>query len=711
METVVDKKTATPEKLFGEFAPATYEQWKAAAEATLKGAPFDKKLCTMTPEGIVLQPIYNAADTSALSAAAELPGAGTTLRGTRASGYLKEGWQVAQELAYGTPQEFNEALNEDLMRGQTALNVVLDIASQKGIDPDSAQVGEVGACGLSVSSVSDLEVAFKDVVWSALPIYWQAGVSGVPLMAIWGAYLKKNRIQGKSLRGSYDLDPLTTWLRAGTLPITIDKALDELASALSWSQKNTPHMAVVGVQANTFADAGANAVQELADTLAATVEYVRQMQKRGIKPQTTLERVRWTFAVGPQYFTEVAKFRAARLLWASLLSGYRLSPSKIALRLHARTGQYHKTTYDAHNNILRGSMEAFAAVVGGVESLTVAAYDEVIGLPDAHSRRIARNSQIILREECGLDRLVDPAGGSYYVESLTAQLAAKAWEKFQCIEKAGGFVQAITTGETQKFIAATAAERAKRFGQRRDVLVGTNMYASVGEKPKSGQSVDFNAIYHARHTAVVAQRALVEPKKLAKACAKLETVGTKPSAKVVELAIEAASAGATIGVISKYLRVGIPASEDITPLPYTRLSAPYEALRALARHKAPKIFLATMGALRDHKVRADYIRGFVEAGGIEAIYPTGFADAAAAAQAAAQSGAKIAVICSTDELYPTLGPQVVSAIKSAAPHMQVYLAGQPATEHEAAYKAAGLDSYISARSPHLETLQKIVAMY
>ncbi len=596
--------------LFEDFEKTGYEAWRAAAEETLAGAPFEKKLCTQTPEGILLQPIYNAADAEKCGAGAELPGWGNFARGATAAPYLAEGWQIAQEIFATSPSEWNKLALEALNHGQTALLM---------------------AAG-GFKAEANFDAAFRDIVLSAVPLYWKClpVAEAQDFIGRLAAYAARVGVDAATLKGGFELDAVAEELRGGTAC-----SFAELAEIF---KANTfPQMAVMGISAVGIADAGGTAVQELSYALGATVEMLRQLEAEGVPPQTVLARTRWCFSVGQNYFIEVAKFRAARVLWANLLEAYGLK--NIPPRLHARTGRMNKTLYDPHVNILRASMEAFAAVVGGVESLSVEPFDRLFRTPEVLSQRLARNAQVILREECELDKIVDPAGGAYFIETLTTQLGEASWKLFQEGEKQGGILAQVRSGALQKEIAAAAAERAKRFGQRRDVLVGTNLYAVVDEKPIGEVSL--------------------------------------------------AKAGAAV----------------------FRLSAPYEELRASAATVKPKVFLCTMGPLREHKARADFVQAFLEAGGINVIYPKGFETSAEAARAAAESGAKVAVICSTDELYPALVPEAAKALKTASPQMQVYLAGQPAAEYEPAYRAAGMDDFISIRSNHLETLKKIITLY
>lgn len=704
-------ETSPRDRLLTDFTPATYEQWRALTEEQLKGAPFEKKLVTRTLEGIDVQPLYRAADTEGLAHLGEAPGSGHYVRGTSAGGYRTHPWAIAQEVPYGTPARFNAAVRHDLMRGQSALNVLLDIATHNGQDPDAAETGEVCACGLSLATLDDCAAAFEGIYLDMIPVYIQSGVSGVGVLSLLAAYQTREKKPLTQLSGGLGYDPLGVLARAGTLPVSLEAAYNEMAALTEWCAANTPAFRPVMVNAETYREGGAHGVQELAYALATGVDYLRAMLARGLSIEEAAKSIRFTFALGPQFFLEVAKLRAARMLWSRVVEAFGGSDEARKMRVHGRTLLYNKTLTDPYVNMLRTTTEAFSGVVGGVESLHSGAFDEILREPSEFSRRIARNTQIVLQEECELGATVDPAGGSFLVEKLTDEVAQESWSLFQQIEKDGGMATALQKGSVQKAVGATAAERAKRFGQRRDVLVGTNQYANAKEEAPKMEMPDYAALHHTRSRELASYRISGEREGDEKVLDCLARVQQSAGAARIDAAVEAASAGGTLGEITRALRASAPGEPaKASALCIHRLSQPYEQLRgasaafALSTGKPPQVFLCNMGPLRQHKLRADFTRGFLEPGGFEVVYPQGFQSAQDAAEAALGSGARVAVICSTDDTYPEDVPAVCQAIKAKDPDMYLMMAGFPG-DKEAEYKQAGLDDYLFIKSDNYKVLE------
>jgi methylmalonyl-CoA mutase len=469
---------------------------------------------------------------------------------------------------------------------------------------------------------------------------------------------------------------------------------------------------MLGLDGGIYAHAGAAAVQQLGYLAAATVEYIRELSKRGVKPKEVFASLHWNLQVGPEFFMELAKLRASRVVWSNLVAAYGLKPKDFPPRIAARTGFIDKTIFDAHNNILRNSTEAFAAILGGAEAINIGAFDEVYRTPDAFSRRIAENVHLILREEMGLDRLIDPAGGAYAIESLTAELANKSWEKLQCIEKAGGFRKAITEGELQKSVAEVSAERAKRFSARRSVLIGTNRYAVAKEEIPSALTQDWESLHKSR-AEEIAQLHKSQTRECASSLEGLTKTASdnRSSGKVVDSAIKAAAEGATLGEITKALREDtLTGKVQITPLRCGRLALPYERVRGLARKFGAKVTLICFGKLGQYKVRADWIREFCEAGGIEV--DAAVIDSSDKVGAMlSEHPARATVICCDDETYPAIVPALAQAVKATQAAPQLYLAGAIPSELEAQWKSARLDGSISVKSNHLQTVEEIINLY
>ncbi len=693
--------TETNQDLLKDFKQATYEEWRAAAEALLKGAPFEKRMLTKTPEGIVLQPIYRKEDVEKLATSTNAPGEGNFARGAEASGYLGNAWEIAQEQPYGDPQIFNEALLKDLDAGQSAVNALLDSASQLGIDPDQADDAQVGECGLSLATLDDLKVAFSGVKADYLPVYFQSGCAGLSTQALFNAWLKAEGLDVAKVKGGLNMDPYGVLATRGKLPASLDALLDELAILVKYNAKNAPDFAAAGISGIPYHGAGASATEELASVLSTGVAYLRAMDARGISVDEAASQVRFTLSIGGNFFMEIAKFKVARMLWAKVVKELGGGPEACRMTIHARTGMANKTQLDPYVNMLRTTTEAFSAVVGGASSICVGCFDETVRLPDAFARRIARNLQIILQEECELTHVIDPAGGSWYIDSLTDELAKKVWAAFQELEKQGGIVASLKSGKWQETLAATRANREKSLGQRRASLIGTNQYPNLDEKP-----LPAGIVTTSEFKAKVRKSA--KERREANNCASVrEAYEAVPEEGKLAFLIDAIEGGATIGCITKLFRSDAVEETLEVPLPSWRLAQSYEALRATAaKYKektgsAPQIFLANLGPLKKHKIRADFTRSFFAAGGFECQYGSGIEDIDTGVKEFKKSGARIAVICGTDPDYVEKVPALAAALKNSAPDMKLLLAGYPGDNLEA-FKEAGLDDYIFVKSNNYE---------
>lgn len=665
--------------LFADFTPTTYDEWYETTIQSLKGKPF-ARLIAQTYEGIDVQPIYNAADMVDLPYLETLPGQFPFVRGTKADGYLAKPWLIAQEIAYGSPQQVNEALRHDLAQGQTAVNLIPDRAARQGLDPDQVNQEDVGHRGVSLCTVTDFAVALAGVDLAKTPLFVRSGSGALPLAAL---LLAARRGDLLSLHGCLEADPIGELVHHGTLPLPLDKAFDELTMLVRGLSQVAPHCQAMMIHGYPYAHGGSNAVQELAFVLGTAVAYLRALQERGLDVNSAALSMQFAFSIGGDFFMEIAKLRAARMLWAQVVQAFGGEAEAQKMVLHGRTQRHNKTFTDAYVNMLRVTTEAFAAAVGGVDSLHVAPFAAEVGSPDEFSRRIARNTQVILQEEANLKHLIDPAGGSWYVEWLTDQVAQRAWALFQEVEKQGGLVAALQSGWVQAQVAETAAARVQNLAVRKDILVGTNLYANPDEQPLPRDHTDYESFYRVRCSFVSAVRNVA--------------YGTRIAPTDLNALVLAAENGATLGQITAALRHDHAAQDrpTITAIPWRRVAEPFEQLRAAANAAAerPRIFLITMGSLRQHKARADFARDFFVVGGFEIVYPDGFDEMETAVAAALADGAQAVVICSTDETYPVLVPPLVQSLKAANPDMTILLAGYPKEQVES-HKAAGIDAFI-----------------
>lgn len=667
-----------------EFEPATYDQWRAAAEASLKGAPFDKKLLTRTHEGILVQPLYDRSDLEKSGIPGGWPGVAPFMRGPSP---LPRPPLVAQEIPLGTPTEFNTAALEALMCGQNALAIHLDVASRRGLDPSEAETSEVGVCGLSLACLEDARTAFKDIEPQAVDLLLWAGSSALPLIGLLSAH-------SADWKGAVLGDPLTEYARDGSLPIALDDAFNEMAAAVAWSRSCGSRLRTVGVGANLWGDAGGSAIEELAFGLATAVEYLRELAMRGMSAEDAAGQFVFTYSLGSDILLQIAKIRAARLLWSRILEFCGASP--VAAHIHGRSTLVNKAGLDPYTNMLRATAEGFAGSISGVDSMHVAPFDECLRTPGEFSRRIARNVHAILAEECLFTATADPSGGSWAIESLTAQLAAKAWDQFREVEALGGMTAALREGMPQRKTEEVAKARLGAAASRRDSLIGVNLFPNPAETSLATGDPD----HQARH----AERAAYLEKIRAHTVAKLErSVGAVSSAFAAQ---------ATLGQVSEALPRSAPCEPEITRVPVRRLAEAFEGLRANSARYAkshghlPVVWLANFGPPKQHKARADFSAGFLAVAGFDVHEGPGATGTDEAVEAAAVSKSLATVICSTDESYPEIVPAFVAALRAKRPKMKILLAGYPA-DHIDAFKEAGVDGFIHIRANCLEFLQDL----
>jgi len=697
-----------PEKLLGEFVEPSYGDWRKLVESELKGAVFDKKMYTETYEGIKLHPIYRSEDVSGLPHVNSFPGFAPFVRGSNASGYLTQPWEASQEISVSSPSAFNEAARNSLARGLNALNIVLDQATRNGQDPDWAKAGEVGLGGLSVATLDDLARALDGIDLDTTSLFVRSGASALPFAALLIALANRRKKSPANLRGCIEMDPLGVLAGEGRLPQSLDEAYREMAVLTRWASSSAPSLRTICIHSRAWHEGGGSAVEELAFTLATALEYLREMNRRGLDVDQVAPRMRIAVTVGEQLFTEIAKIRALRMLWSKLISSLGGGESSQRISLHIRTSLWNKTAVDPYNNLLRATVESFAAVIGGCDSLQVGAFDEVVRKPDDFSQRIARNTQLVLQKECQLTSVIDPAGGSWYVESLTAQIAKHAWALFQEVEKLGGMHVAMEKRFPQKTVAATAEKKLGAVSRRRDSIVGVNQYANPKEKPLATPPAADDSFHRRRTQQVASHRTSLDDEANSQVLASLSQIVGLNMDNLIDACVVGVSAGATLGEITRAVRIQDTPAAPIAPVCITRASAGIERLRAaMNRQPSPaQVFLCNMGPLKEYKARADFARGFFAVGGFDVASPAGLATPEAAAEAFAASGARVAVICSIDDKYPTLVPPLVSALRAKRPDAIIVLAGYP-TEQVEAHSKSGVNEFIHVRANALEVLSKI----
>lgn len=683
-----------------DFPVPSYDEWKKLVEADLKGESFEKKLFTPTYEGIILKPIYTYDDLKEIPFLGNYPGSDNFVRGSKASGYHSKSWDIAQEFSDALPEEINRKLRYELQKGLNAIAINLDLPTQMGIDADNSKPGEVGKRGLSISGIRKMQALFDNIDLTLYPIHINAGFSALPFTLLFAAFARELRLSLMNLKGSITSDPYDFLLREGFLPYSLKQIFDEIKFSTQLMIRSNSPIRTIGISGLNYSNAGSSTVQELAFVFATAVEYLEEMLSRGLAIEEVVKRIKFTFGINSFYFIEIAKFRAARILWNNILKAYNVPEESRKIYVHGKTSLYNQSIIDPYVNMLRTTTEAFSAVIGGVDALTTNPFDEIFDIPDDFSRRIARNTQIILKEESHLDQVIDPAAGSFYVETLTAQIAESAWKLFQQLDESGGMYKAIETGFVQDEVNKVAEARKKDYAKRKSVLVGVNMYANPKEELVEIKSPDYETIYKTRVEYIQKYRISGDDQKHKNILEKLQLIADSKSYDLVEAAIEAYIDGAAIGEVASSIRSAGKEELKVKPIKIHRASELFEELRFASQefrkklgHK-PTVFLAAMGPLKQYKARADFSRGFFEVGGFEVIYPSkGFKTPDEAVAAAINSSAEIITICSTDETYPGLVPAIVKGIKEKSSDSIVVLAGYP-KDHIEQFKQSGVDEFI-----------------
>lgn len=706
-----------------DFPLPDLESWRAEAVAVLKGASFEKKLLTPLAEGITLQPLYTPADSAGLAGIDSHPGEAPFVRGAKTLGHRLDPWEIVQELPYASPGEFNRALRHDLAHGQTAAVLVFDTAGRRGLDPDTAPSREVGLGGTSIATLGDLDSALSAIDLEQVPVFLHAGAAALPAAALLAALLRRRGQDMTRLRGSIGTDPAGEAL-AATAPFDLERLHDNLAILTAWAGEQAPQVKTLTAWGARWHDAGANAAEELAWTLASAVQTLRAMEARGIPPARAAKHFLLGFGVGSRFLVEIAKLRAARMLWARVTEACGCPEAAGSVFLLARTATSNLSAIDPHTNILRATTEGLSAVLGGCDGLTVLPYDRPLGPPSERARRLARNTQLILREESRFDRVIDAAGGAWALESLTSDLAERAWGLFRAVESEGGLFRLLESGRPQAQVAKAAEERRRSIASRREILVGVNQYPNPGETAPAPQLPELEATVAERITTLQRHRedaqhagaresldrvtALAVPARSDAAARPVIEAGS--GVTIVEAAMAAALQGATLGGIAAALHKNSGTNLVAFPsLSVRRLSADFEELRIKVRdlraagkaggQTGPDVFLANLGPHAAYMPRLDFARSFFALAGFRVEGDAQFDSPDLAAEAAARCGAPIACIVSTDERYPDAVPALAAALKRARPGVQVLLAGLPAEKEKLdAWRLAGVDEFIHLRA-------------
>ena len=527
--------------------------WRARAEKELKGDDPDRLTWT-TPEGIAVAPIYSSADLEGLEAINSMPGEAPYLRGVRSTMYTNRPWTIRQYAGFSTAEESNAFYRANLAAGQMGLSVAFDLATHRGYDSDHPRVtGDVGKAGVAIDSVEDMKILFADIPLDKMSVSMTMNGAVLPVLASYIVAGEEQGVSPEKLSGTIQNDILKEFMVRNTYIYPPEPSMRIVADIITYTATNMPKFNSISISGYHMHEAGATAVQELAFTLADGLEYVRSALDRGLDVDLFAGRLSFFFGIGMNFFMEVAKLRAARLLWTRIMSQFNpTQPASLMLRTHCQTSGVSLTEQDPYNNIVRTTVEALAAVLGGTQSLHTNSFDEAIALPSDFAARIARNTQLILAEETGITHVVDPLGGSYYIESLTHALASHAWAIIEEVEALGGMTKAVESGMPKLRIEEAAARRQAAVDKGEAVTVGVNKYRLENEDPIESREIDNTAVRSAQIARLAQVRANRDEALCREALARL-TQGARGDANLLELAIEATRARATVGEISDAL--------------------------------------------------------------------------------------------------------------------------------------------------------------
>jgi methylmalonyl-CoA mutase len=580
----------------------TLADWQAAASRELKG----KDGVWRTPEGIEVKPLYAGADAAGIDPG--LPGFPPFTRGPYASMYSGRPWTIRQYAGFSTAEESNAFYRRNLAAGQKGLSVAFDLATHRGYDSDHPRVvGDVGKAGVAIDTVEDMKILFDGIPLETMSVSMTMNGAVLPVLAFYIVAAEEQGVDPDRLSGTIQNDILKEFAVRNTYIYPPAPSMRIVADIIAFTSAHMPRFNSISISGYHMLEAGATAVQELAFTLADGMEYVRAARARGAEVDSFAPRLSFFFGIGMNFFMEVAKLRAARTLWHRIMEGFGAkSPKSLMLRTHCQTSGVSLTEQDPYNNIVRTTIEAMAAVLGGTQSLHTNSFDEAIALPTDFSARIARNTQLILAEESGIANVADPLGGSYFVEALTRDVEERAWALIEEVEAMGGMTAAVADGMPKRLIEEAAAARAARVDRGEDVIVGVNRYRLETEAP-----IDFLEVDNARVRA--GQIARLEKVRSERDEATVRSAldalrdGALGDSNLLALAVGAARSRATLGEISSALE-DVFGRYDTVPAPVSgiyggahdgdpRWERAEQGVAAVERRigRKPRLLVAKMG--------------------------------------------------------------------------------------------------------------------
>lgn len=665
------------------FAPLSKSEWLAKVEADLKGGPLDRLRSTL-PGGMELEPLYTAEDTPD-AAASLVPGAYPFVRGASPVA----GWLIRQEYSDPRPDVCKAQLEQDLARGVEA--VWLDAGPRYGC---------------RILTVSDLDAVLAAVDLANTSVCIDSGADSLAMASGYLALTAARGVDPSALRGGFACDPIGLLAIDGRIQGGLSARLRDLCDLSAWCAERAPGLRSVWVSSEPYVGAGASTVQELAYVVATGLAYLKAMVDTGLDVDAATARVGFAMSISGDFFVQIAKLRAARQLWAKVVTACGGGLDGAAMYVHARTARFTKSRRDPWVNMLRSTAECTAAVLGGAQSVATLPFDEAIGTPDALARRVARNTQVVLREESHLDAVVDPAGGSWFVETLTDELSRAAWSELQRVEAAGGVVDALGSGLILDSVNAVAADRQRAIEKRLFPIVGVSEYPNADEAPVEREQLTDEDVRRLLRVAVDALDVGAHRDDLVQ-LAQQANDPELPMGALTEACATAAKDGLDLYSIAAVLQHGQP-EFHVEPLGQWRAADEWESLRSRSERSStpPKAFMANLGPIPAHKARATWAQNLLSAAGIATDGNHGFADAAALGKSYTDSKTPIAVICGSDADYETMLEPAVIALKQAGCPV-VLVAGRPGDD-AAKLREAGVSDFVYVGADVLGVMRSVL---
>ncbi len=665
------------------FPPVTKSEWIAKVDADLKGASF-AGLRSTTPSGISLEPLYTAEDVEGLRDRG-FPGVYPYVRGASPLG----GWAIRQEYDDPRLSVCKESIRQDVERGVEALWL---------------QLGPRRGC--RVLTIDELDELLGAVDLATTSICLDGGSDTLAVASGLLAVARRREVPYTALSGGLGFDPVGLLAGEGRIQGGLRPRLAQLRDLGSWCSIHAPGLRAVNVSSGPYDGGGASTVQELAYTIATGLEYLRQLTDGGLSVDAAARQIAFSYSVSGHFFTQVAKLRAARWLWAKVVIAAGGKPRAAAMQIHCRTSRFTKTQRDPWVNMLRVTAECTAAVLGGAESIATTPFDSAIGPADALAQRVARNTQVVLREEAHLGKVADPAGGSWFVERLTDDLARAAWEEFRSVVAGGGIIAALGSGKLIDAVGQVADSREKQLATRETPIVGVSEFPNLHEAVVDREPVPAEEIQRLLKASVDSLDLGSHGERLRAVVSTANDAKPEPGA-LTEACLAATTGGADMYSVATVLQHGQP-DFHAEPILQWRAAEVWEQVRGRSDQQPtrPVAFLAYLGSIPSHKPRSIWIQNLVAAVGVDAATNDGFSDADALTAGWKESSASFAVICGSDKDYEVLLEPAVSALKRAGCPV-VLVAGRPG-EREAALREAGVSDFLFVGADVLGVMTEVL---